>query len=210
MAKRNDPLPDFVRDALTAGASRTDVAGALGRAGWHHDQIDEALASYSDVAFAVPVPAPRTYVSAREAFLYLVLFSTLYLSAYALGSLLFNIIDQVWPDAVRPNYGSDHMIRWSIALLIVGTPVFVFTADVIRRMVKADPAKRGSAIRKWLTYIALFIAAAFLLGDVATLVFHILGGELTTRFLFKVATVAVIAGAIFAHFLFDLRRDERP
>ena len=41
----------------------------------------------------VPVPRPRPYLSPREAFLYLLMFATLYLSAWHLGSLVF---DQTW------------------------------------------------------------------------------------------------------------------
>ena len=41
-----------------------------------------------------------------------------------------------------------------------------------------------------------------------TLVFNVLGGELTTRFLLKVVVVALIAGTAFAWYLRDLRREE--
>jgi hypothetical protein len=37
----------------------------------------------------------------------------------------------------------------------------------------------------------------------------VLGGELTTPFLLRVATVAVIAGGAFWYFLADVRKDER-
>jgi hypothetical protein len=36
-----------------------------------------------------------------------------------------------------------------------------------------------------------------------------LGGELTVRFLLKVITVGIIAGAVFGHYLWDLRKEER-
>ena len=58
-------------------------------------------------------------------------------------------------------------------------------------------------------YLTLFVAAGVLIGDLTTLVYNVLGGELTVRFLLKVATVAAIAGAIFSHYLLDLRREER-
>jgi len=45
--------------------------------------------------------------------------------------------------------------------------------------------------------------------DVATLVYKALGGELTTRFLLKVLTVAVLAGGVFGYYLTDLRSEER-
>jgi len=41
-----------------------------------------------------------------------------------------------------------------------------------------------------------------------TLVYNVLGGELTLRFFLKVLTVAVIAGGTFAYFLWDIRKEE--
>jgi hypothetical protein len=59
-----------------------------------------------------------------------------------------------------------------------------------------------------LTYITLFVAAGVLIGDLISLVFNFLGGELTVRFVLKVLTVGVIAGTIFGHYLWDLRKEE--
>ena len=63
-------------------------------------------------------------------------------------------------------------------------------------------------MRRWLTYLTLFVAAGFLIGDVTGVVYNLLGGEITTRFALKVLTVATIAGAVFGHLVRDLRRDE--
>jgi hypothetical protein len=48
-----------------------------------------------------------------------------------------------------------------------------------------------------------------LIGDVTTLIYNLLGGELTTRFILKVFTVAVIAGTGFGYYLRELRADEK-
>jgi uncharacterized membrane protein YraQ (UPF0718 family) len=50
----------------------------------------------------------------------------------------------------------------------------------------------------------------FLAGDLVTLVYLALGGELTVRFVLKAAIVALIAGSIFGYYLANLRRDKRP
>jgi hypothetical protein len=52
------------------------------------------------------------------------------------------------------------------------------------------------------------VAACALIGDVTTLVYNLLGGELTVRFVLKVLTVGIIAGTAFTYYLRDLRRDE--
>ncbi|MDX5362479.1 MAG: hypothetical protein LPL13_14335, partial [Alphaproteobacteria bacterium] len=102
MSATRSELALFVRDALARGARRDEIASALDKAGWSREQVRDALAAYAEVDFAVPVPRPRPYVSARDAFVYLVLFSTLGLSAWHLGILLFNLIDLLIPDPARP------------------------------------------------------------------------------------------------------------
>jgi hypothetical protein len=83
----------FVESALRAGQSRDAVRNALELAGWSKDQVTDSSAHYADVAFAVPVPRPRAQVSARDAFWCLLMFGTLYLSAFYLGPALLCVRD---------------------------------------------------------------------------------------------------------------------
>jgi hypothetical protein len=52
-----------------------------------------------------------------------------------------------------------------------------------------------------LTYLTLSVASGILIGDFITLVYYLLSGELTIRFILKVLTVAAIAGGAFAYHL---------
>lgn len=212
MASATQELERFVHEALAAGASREEVETTLVAAGWPAEQIRAPLAAWAEVPFVVPVPRPRAYLSARDAFQYLVLFTTLYLSAWHLGSLLFDLIEILLPDPADPAYrvqGLGRSIRWSVATLVVAFPVFAFTAHRIGRELGRDASRRLSAVRRWLTYLTLFIAAAVLIGDLITLVYNVLGGELSLRFGLKVLVAGSIAGTIFAWYLGDLRREER-
>ncbi|HET9358675.1 MAG TPA: DUF5671 domain-containing protein [Vicinamibacterales bacterium] len=209
-----DHLLDFVKDALGRGVPRPQIEEALRKAGWTADQIRGALTAFAEVDFPIPVPRARPYLSAREAFMYLVLFGTLYSSAYSLGSLAFDFINIAFPD---PAAGSSfreteeyvrQSIRWSVSMLIVAFPVFMYTSLLTGRAISLDPTKRASKVRRWLTYWTLFIAACALIGDVTTLVYNLLGGELTVRFMLKVIVVALIAGTAFTYYLRDLRQDE--
>ena len=213
MASGTQELESFVREALTRGCTRDDIERTMLAAGWTTEQARSALGAYAIVDFPVPVPRPRPYLSAREAFLYLVLFSTLYLSAYNLGSLIFDFINRAFPDpTVRSPYyaGSvEDSIRWSVSSLIIAFPAFLLISRYIGRELVRNPVKRLSTIRRWLTYLTLFIAAGIMIGDLITLVYNLLGGELTVRFVLKVVTAAVIAGTVFGYYLWDLRREER-
>jgi hypothetical protein len=55
----------------------------------------------------------------------------------------------------------------------------------------------------------MFVAAGVLIGDITCLVYYLLGGELTIRFVLKAATIFGIAGAAFGYYLTDLRADEK-
>ena len=212
MASPTQDLDLFVRDALARGQSRNDIEAALAAAGWPPEQVGPALAAWADVPFAVPVPRPRPYLSPREAFLYLVLFATLYLSAWHVGSLLFDLIALAIPDPAEMAFitaGRDDSMRFSVASLVIAFPLFVFVARLLSRELARNPAKRLSAVRRWLTYLTLFLAVTVLVCDLIALVHSLLGGDLTLRFVLKVLVVGAIAGSVFGFYLVDLRREER-
>ncbi len=207
-----EDLIDFVRAALGRGIARADVATVLARAGWERGQIGAALAGFADLEFPVPVPRPRPYLDPRDAFLYLVLFGTLYVSAINLGTLLFQLIDRAFPDPATPARiveWSREATRWAASSLIVAVPVFLFVSRVAQRDVRRDPAKRASKVRRWLTYVTMAAASAILIGDLIALVNGALSGGLVAPFLLKTLTVGAIAGAILGYYLADLRQDER-
>jgi hypothetical protein len=206
----SDELSLFVKESLTRRLPPAQIEEALRRAGWADEQIRAALAAFAPVDFPIPVPRPRPYLSAREGFTYLLLFGMLYTSAYNLAQLFFRIIDYLLPDAADlPGDYIQQGIRWSVSSLIVAFPVFAYLSRVTEREVRDDPAKRASKVRRWLTYMTLFLAGSFLIGDVITLVYNLLGGELSIRFALKVATVAILAGTTFGYYLLDLRLDEQ-
>lgn len=204
-------LQQFVKEALSAGASRTDVEQSLLAAGWPKHQITSALSMYSEVPFPVPVPIPKTQVSARDAFLYLVMFGMLYLSAYNLGNLLFQFINIALPDPAFPQGRiiADSRIRFSISTLIIAFPLFLLISRLITQQIKREPAQRSSTVRKWLTYLTLAIATCVIVGDLIALLNSLLSGELTLRFVCKVLTVGGIAGAIFYYYLSEVRADDK-
>ena len=209
----HDDLHVFVREALARGAARADVEGVLVRSGWSGRQTRAALAEFADVDFPVPVPRPRAYLDARDAFLYLVLFSTLYISAFHAGNLIFDYINRWFPDPAFTDPAklqhAASAARWSFASLIVAVPVFLFVSSRTHRAIVADPGKRDSRVRRWLTYLTLAVASGVLIGDFITLVYNVLSGELSVRFVLKATTVAVIGGVVFLYYLWDLRGDEQ-
>jgi hypothetical protein len=212
MDKTISELSAFVGEALRKEIPRNRIREALTQAGWQADRIDRALAEYAEIDFPLPVPRPRPSLSAREAFFYLLLFLTLYISSYNFGSLLFTFIEQAIPDPALQQITQSwtiENIRGAVSGLIVAFPVFLYLSRKINEELLSNPAGRSSGVRRWLTYITLFIASGIIIGDLSVLLYNLLGGELTLRFVLKCLVVGSIAGTIFIYYLNGLRREER-
>lgn len=204
MSAATQDLETFVRDALLKGQSRPAIHAALVAAGWPQEQVREALDAYAEVPFPVPVPRPRAYLSAREAFLYLVMFASLYVWALQLGGLLFDLVNHWLPDPADDPWRvqwQGRSMRWAVASILIAFPLFLYVSRLLSREMAASPVKRLSVVRRWLTYMTLFLAAGVLVGDLITLVYHLLGGALTLRFVLKVAIVGMLAGGVFWFYL---------
>ncbi len=100
-------------------------------------------------------------------------------------------------------------IRLPVSFLVIAFPLFLFMSWRIQRELASNPVKRLSAIRRWLTYLTLFVAANCVIGDLVMLIYNFLGGELTIRFCLKALIVGMIAGTILGFYLWDLREEER-
>ncbi|MFP6797039.1 MAG: DUF5671 domain-containing protein [Pseudomonadales bacterium] len=203
-------LETFVEAALLAGVNKAEVEQALVEAGWSKEQIADGLRSFADVDFVVPVPTPKPQLLARDAFLYLVMFGTLYVSGFHLGALLFQFINLAFPDRLgQEEMATLDFMRVATAALIVAYPMFISVSYYTNRGLVLDPARRTSAVRRWLTYLTLFIAACVITGDFVTVVYTLLSGGLSIRFLLKTLVVGLIAGAIFGYYLWAIRTDDK-
>ncbi len=210
----NTELSQFVREALLKNKTRAEIKQALKLAQWQDDEIKTALDAYADQEFSIPVPKRTPYLSAGEAFKYLVLFLTLYCSAISLGTILFQAVNRNFIDIISGGYMAiddttiTGTIRFATAMLVVAFPIFFWISYISTKAMLKNPDKRSSRVRKWLTYITLFIASGVIIGDSITLVYNFLSGELTTRFILKCIIVGIITGCIFGYYLLDLRGEE--
>jgi membrane protein YqaA with SNARE-associated domain len=192
-----EPLSAFVREALAASRGREEIAAALHAAGWSGPEVRAGLAAWGDAPALPPVPRPGASLSAGDALRHAVLFLALGIVAVNLGGVLFALVDLWFPDPLAAS-SSAAGVRRSIAGLTVAWPVWAWLSLALERRAEADPGRRRSAVGRWLTALALFVAAATVLGDLIAVVAGFLGGDLTPRFLAKAAVVAAIAGGVFA------------
>jgi hypothetical protein len=212
MKARSD-VQEFFDSARNQGASDEVIVGLLRGRGWPEEDVYRALANHFEMRSGLAVPAYRRSGSAKDAFLYLLSFATLATWAIGLGKVIFSLIDQYIRDPINPApayYSSSYEMADSLACIIVAFPVYLLTMNFITREVRTHPEKLESSVRRWLTYIALLIAAGIVVGDLITFLTFFLRGALTTPFIFKVATTFVIAGGIFWYYMSSLAKPPAP
>ncbi|KKT39982.1 hypothetical protein A2W54_03030 [Candidatus Giovannonibacteria bacterium RIFCSPHIGHO2_02_43_13] len=145
----------------------------------------------------------------KDVFLHLLAIIALYVSAGSFIALLFQYINVYLPDKAVDQYYSLQSayasMRWSIALLFVIYPVYVWASWFLNKEYKMEQQKREIKIRKWLLYFTLFATALLIIGDLVALIYSFLQGELTARFLYKILAVFLVAAIIFKYYLMDLK-----
>lgn len=148
----------------------------------------------------------------KDFFLHLGTIVALYLSTISLLNLLFTVINVAFPNREIGNYYvSSASISWPVAALIVLFPLFLLFSWLLERDAVLMPEKRMLSLRRWLTYITLFIAGFTIAIDLVVLLYYFLDGQtLTTAFILKVVAVALVAGGIFGHYITDLRGKLTP
>jgi hypothetical protein len=154
--------------------------------------------------YALGMDKPK--VTPKDFFLWAAAMIFFYWSIFALIALLFAYIDNTFPDAlvgyVDP-YSSG--MRFSMASIIVFFPLYLYLMRVIRKDIVRDPSRNELWVRRWLIVLTIFIAGLTVAGDLVALINYFLGGDLTTRFLLKVAVVLLIAAGVLMHFVADMK-----
>jgi hypothetical protein len=205
----------FIGAAKAAGASDEILVSLLRERGWPERLIYDALSAYYELRTGLPIPArSATGGNAKDTFLYLLSLITLGMWTCSIGSILFTLIDRWFPDpALTSPYSYSYQLSnlaWEIAAIIVAFPVYLWLMRGLLVDLEQHPEKVFSTVRKWFTYLALFVTAFVLVGDAVTLLGVFLRGELTTRFVLKVITIFFISGAIFWYYRDPLSAQTAP
>jgi len=198
----------FVEASLAQGLPKGKIALALKAGGWSEKEINASLESFSDTKFPVPVPRKKASSSPREAFFHLILFTSLYIWTWSFGALLFQFTNFAFPLPSESPNDFFETIRWATASITAAFPVFLLMQRIIRKEMEKDPGLEISPIRRWLTYLTLFVAVAILLTDLIVLVLRLLEGDLTSRFVLKALIAGALAGGVVFHYLKELRLGE--
>ena len=144
--------------------------------------------------------------TAKDFFLNLGSIVALYTTIVALLNLLFTVINTAYPQISTYNYYASSSISFPVATLIIFFPIYVILMWLLQRDYKLMPEKHNLGVKKWLTYITLFIAGLTAAIDLVIVLYYFLNGnEITLGFVLKVLVVLVVAILVFWYYISDIR-----
>jgi len=157
-------------------------------------------------------PQPKRDNAAKFAFLYMISLVALGFVAYSAGAIVFQIINKYISDPVnvlRTSYTclDSGALRFAIAALIVSIPIYYVIARKINRELFMGNLDKESQIRKWLTYLIIFISSVVIIGWLIAVIYQFLEGELTIKFILKALTVLAVAGTVLSYYWYDIKRE---
>ncbi|MEK7129177.1 MAG: DUF5671 domain-containing protein, partial [Patescibacteria group bacterium] len=118
---------------------------------------------------------PKT--TPKDFFLHLGAIAALYISAVSVLTLLFEIIDQLFPKPFEYTDPYAGGVSLAMAMLMVAFPLYLFFMRVISSAERAVPEKRDLPVRRWLVYLTLFLAGAAIAVDLIVLLQKFFAGE---------------------------------
>ena len=131
-----------------------------------------------------------------------------YVSVIAFINLIFEYVNYLYPDPLNayPIDPYQSGISGFMATVIVAFPIFLVLMRIIRRSIAIDATRQEVWVRRWSLVCTVFVTViAIAITLVVLLMTFLNGGELTLRFLLKILTVLLVAGASFAHFFADIK-----
>ena len=221
----DERLQRFVDHAREKGMDHATIRQLLVSAGWKDRDVGDVFCT-RDLELPIPTPATVSAVRARarpgsvwprrarDAFFHLITFGALFAWATSLILLFFTYINFAFPDPAWRTSSAQlvqtmSIVRAELAIVIVAFPLFLVLWHILLREARRDAEKARGAIRRWLGYLAIFVGALTLSGDIMTLIYFLLEGQLTVRFLLKAGLLFLIAGGLVLYLAFTLRSEAK-
>lgn len=211
-------LESYIQAAREKNKSDESIKQTLVAAGWDEQQVNKALGIKDDDLPPPPPPNGKVtkeipHVGMWTGFLYILFFISLYVLATAIGILFHNWVDADIPDVANlsmTRYTDDNaLVRGAIAAVVVSYPIFLTLALILKKQLAKQPLVRNLRSRKILIYITLIGTFLIMLGHVIATIYGFLGGTLTANSVGHLGVTFLIAGAIFAYFINEVKNDRK-
>ena len=142
----------------------------------------------------------------KDFFLHLGAVVALYISVISVITLLLAIIDQLFPKLFEYTDPYAGGVSLAMAMIIIAFPLFFVFMRILVREESTQPEKRELSVRKWLTFITLFVAGTAMAIDLIVLLQKFFAGEeITLAFALKVVSIILVLATVFGYYLYDIR-----
>lgn len=126
-------------------------------------------------------------------------------------TLCFTTINYIFKDVISDSsYYSDkytyQTINYAVAVILVAFPIYFFSARFWLSVFRKDPDKKEDGLTKFVTYLVLIFSIIVLAGDLVTIIYNFLQGELSARFFLKALTILITACFVFGFYFFERKR----
>ncbi|KKU82167.1 MAG: hypothetical protein UY07_C0002G0024 [Parcubacteria group bacterium GW2011_GWA1_47_8] len=149
----------------------------------------------------------RLKTTPKDFFIHLGVLVSLYISVISILTLIFSIIDQVFPKEFSYTDPYAGGVSLAMAMLLVAFPLCVLFTRALSKEERIFPEKRNLWARKAITYCTLFIAILVVAIDLIVLLNSFFSGEeITMAFGLKIFSIIVVIGTVAGYYLYDLRR----
>src|SRR6056297_187937 len=134
---------------------------------------------------------------------------TLCFTAFAIGDIIFLLIDKFIPDPVHSlSAYRFNSIKFSIASLITTAPIYIILINYLQKSLKNGRLPFESSIRKWLGYFSILVSSCIIIGIWIAVIVNFLDGDLTLRFFLQLLTVFLISAGILFYNILNIKRSE--
>jgi hypothetical protein len=147
-------------------------------------------------------------------FLYLSSFFSLGFLIGGLLTTLFQFVNKFIPDSAfgkdvfAVSAFDDASLKVGISMLLIASLVYFTTAYLINKKLEKGEIRPDSVVRKFITYIALFVLVAISIGSLATLFYNYLTGELTGNSFGKIIAFFAVNGFFASFYFWEIRRKD--
>lgn len=148
--------------------------------------------------------APTDPNTPRDVFTYLLTAIALYITASGVVLILFGLADYWFPSFDSFTEPSTDDARIGISMAVVTFPLLLYLTKLSRSRIRKGDASPDSRLRLAFIYLSFFVVAVVVLVDLMVVVYDLLSGDLTARFLVKALGLLVVAALVFAYYRQEL------
>lgn len=119
-------------------------------------------------------------------------------------TIIFSIIDKLIPDELKRNSyyeitSGRESLHSAISLLVITIPISIGLSYWMRKQ-KEKRNETENAVTKFTTGATIIATGITVAGSIFSIIYQFLEGDITNRFLIKVASILVIAAIIFIYY----------